>query len=186
MFPKRKVTRNRRPDEDTPSRRARLSARSAALIVLGSGMVGLSAAPMAHAAGHDSLKTFRSSSTFTAPEHGAHDTDDDAAADDRAGFKDDTDDDAAVDDRAGFKDDTDDDAAADDRAGFKDDTDDDAAADDRAEFKDGADDRMDFVDDDGLRITVIVNNNNNNAAGNNNNNNNNVGGRTNTNNNNNG
>ncbi|MEU9447089.1 hypothetical protein AB0D42_41110, partial [Streptomyces sp. NPDC048304] len=64
MSPNRKATRNRREGEGTPSRHSRLGARAAALIVLG-GVAGLSSAPMAHAAAHDSLKTFRSSGTFT-------------------------------------------------------------------------------------------------------------------------
>ncbi|MGW0881423.1 hypothetical protein [Streptomyces sp. NPDC002671] len=106
MFPKCKVTRNWRQDKGTPSRHPRLGARAAALIVLGSGMVGLWSAPMAHAAGHDSIKIYRSSGTFTGPEHGADGGDDGIGtfADDPADFKDDADVDSA-DDLADFVDD---------------------------------------------------------------------------------
>ena len=162
MFPKLKVMRNRSQDEGTPSRHPRRGTRAAALIMLGGGVAGLWSAPMAHAASHDALKTFRSSATFTV-------TKDDADAD-WANFKDDAGDkaefkDDAADDDANFKD------GAGDWANSKDDGDDDwadsknEADDDWADFKDDAGyDLWDFLDD-GLHITVNVNNNNNNNGG---------------------
>ncbi|MGW3632554.1 hypothetical protein ACWD7F_20715 [Streptomyces sp. NPDC005122] len=172
MFSKLKVTRNWRQGEGTSSRHPRLGAKAAALVVLGGGMVGLWSAPMAQAAGHDSLKTFRSSVAFSAPE------DDVDGGHDWADFKHNADVDGGY-DRADSKADADGDGGH-DRAEFKDDADGDSAE-DRAEWNDDADgdagyDLRDWdFDDDGLKITVIVNNNNNN--------NNNNGGGTNNNNN---
>lgn len=182
MSPKLKVTRDRREDERAPSRHPRLGARAAALVVLGGGVVGLWAAPMAHAAGHDSHhRSFHSSRVFTFP--------DGEAQVDLSAFKDDEGVDDAY-DRQMSKGDED----ADDQRAFKDEADADGVegADDEKAYRGGKDD--DYFDPDydlwdffgdGLRITVNVNNNNNNnnAANANNNNNNNNGSRTNVNNN---
>lgn len=172
MSPKLKVMRNRRPDEGAPSRHPRRGARAAALIVLGGGVMGLWSAPMAHAAGHESHKTFRSSSILAFPDvdGGEYQADFKDAADGpdvdggdyRADFKHSEDGDDA-DDRADFKGGADADGAEDLR-GFKED-----------EYVDAGFDPWDFYDD-GFRITVNINNNNNNNNGanaNNNNNNNN-------------
>ncbi|MFG2476449.1 hypothetical protein [Streptomyces fagopyri] len=157
MSPKLKVMRDRRQDEGAPSRHPRRGVRAAALIVLGGGMVGLWSAPMAQAAGHDSHKTFHSSSTFNFPDVDGGDY--------QADFKDAADgpDVDGGDDRADFKDGADSDAA-DDLRDFK-----------EGEYGDAGYDPWDFFDD-GFRITVNINNNNNNNNGanaNNNNNNNN-------------
>ncbi|MEU0040186.1 hypothetical protein [Streptomyces sp. NPDC006333] len=182
MSPKLKVTRNRRQDEGTASRHPRLSARAAALIVLGTGVVGLWSAPMAQAAGHESHRTFHSSVTFNVP----RDVAEADAAEDLADYKD-----AAGIDSADYLADYKDAAGVDgaeDLADYKDAAEADAAE-DLAYLKGGADfyggrDLWDYLDDGGLHITVNVNNNNNNNNnGGNANNNNNNGGGTNTNNN---